>query len=295
MMKFASFSANENQSRLINAAISGTVFLNSDDLASSAGQSLARLCLTNARINEVARSGATFRPVEGNTGTNATDVFIRQDGSTWYLAVFNYSSAVANKTLNLARLGISGTYTAWDLWSGSISSVSSATWNVTLGSRQAKLFRLGSGITSATGPTNQPLVIGSSTTLTTIASGTPPFTYTWIKNGALLPGLDENSITLNPVNQSDAGTYSVIVAGANGSVTNSAVLTVTNPPILTGQINNGTLMLSWPADHIGWQLQSQIGTLSTNWISVAGSMNTNRWIPLISSTTEAEFFRLVYP
>jgi len=42
MMKFAGFSSNENQSRLINAAISGTVFLNSDDLASPAGQSLAR-------------------------------------------------------------------------------------------------------------------------------------------------------------------------------------------------------------------------------------------------------------
>jgi alpha-galactosidase len=295
MMKFATFSANENQSRLINTAISGTVFLNSDDLASSAGQSLARMCLTNARINEIARSGITFRPVEGNSGTTASDVFVRQDGTTWYVAVFNYSSAVANKTLNLARLGISGTYTAWDLWSGATSTISGTTWNVSLGSRQAKLFRLGSGITIATGPTNQPLVIGSSTTFSTIASGTPPFTYTWMKKGVVLPGLDENSITLNPVSQSDAGAYSVIVAGANGSVTNSAVLTVTNPPILTGQMNNGTLMLSWPADHIGWQLQSQIGTLSTNWISVAGSMNTNRWAALVSPTDHAEFFRLVYP
>jgi len=295
MMKFATFSANENQTRLINAAISGTVFLNSDDLASPVGQSLARMCLTNARINEVARSGSTFRPVEGNTGTNATDVFVRQEGITWYVAVFNYSSASGNKSLNLARLGISGTYTAWDLWSGSISSVSSTAWNVSLGSRQAKLFRLGSGITTATGPTNQPLVIGSATTLSTIASGTPPFTYTWIKNGALLPGLGENSITLNPVNQSDAGTYSVIVAGANGSVTNSAVLTDTNPPALRGRNDNSTLVLNWPLDHTGWCLQSQINALSTNWFSVTGSMNTNQWTALVSSTSHAEFFRLVYP
>jgi hypothetical protein len=295
MMKFATFSANENQSRLINAAISGTVFLNSDDLASSAGQSLARMCLTNARIVEIACSGVTFRPVEGNTGTNATDVFVRQEGSTWYVAVFNYSSAVANKTLNLSRLGISGSYLAWDLWSGATSAVSGTTWNVSLGSRQAKLFQLGFGITTATGPTNQPLIVGSATTLSATASGSPPFTYTWMKNGSVLPGQDENSVTLNPVAQSDAGAYSVIVAGANGSVTNSAVLTTTNLPTLTGQIDNGTLMLSWPADHTGWRLQSQIGALNTNWFSVAGSTDTNRWIPLISSTTEAEFFRLVYP
>jgi hypothetical protein len=166
---------------------------------------------------------------------------------------------------------------------------------VSLGSRQAKLFRLGSGITTATGPTNQPLIVGSATTLSTIASGTPPFTYTWIKNGSVLPGQDDNSVTLNPVHPSDAGAYSVIVAGANGSVTNSAVLTATDPPTLTGQINNGALMLSWPADHTGWRLQSQIGALNTNWFSVAGSTSTNRWLPLTSSTTEAEFFRLVYP
>jgi alpha-galactosidase len=295
MMKFATFTSNENQSRVINAAISGTVFVNSDDLASPAGQSFARTCLTNARINEIARSGVTFRPIEGNTGTNASDVFIRQDGSTWYVAVFNYSSASANKTLNLTRLGFSGTYTAWDLWSGATSTVSGATWNVSLGSRQAKLFRLGSGITTATGPTNQPLVPGSSTTFTTIVSGTPPFTYTWLKNGSLLPSLDENSITLNPVNQADAGTYSVIVNGANGSVTNSAVLTATNPTTLAGQFNNDTLILSWPLDHTGWRLQSQFGALSTNWLSLNGTTNTNRWTALVSKTAQAEFFRLAYP
>jgi len=37
-----------------------TVFLNSDDLASPAGQSLARTCLTNARINEIAVLASLF-------------------------------------------------------------------------------------------------------------------------------------------------------------------------------------------------------------------------------------------
>src|SRR6267142_6471240 len=133
MMKFAGFSSNENQSRLINAAISGTVFLNSDDLASPARQSLARMCLTNARINEIARSGVTFQPVEGNTGTNASDVFVRQDGSTWYVAIFNYTRSDVAKNLNLGRLGIPGTYTARDLGSGAISSVTGTNWTVNLG------------------------------------------------------------------------------------------------------------------------------------------------------------------
>ena len=65
MMEFAGATANENQSRLISGAVSGTLFLNSDDLTSSTGQTLALTGLTNAAINAVARIGQTFRPVEG--------------------------------------------------------------------------------------------------------------------------------------------------------------------------------------------------------------------------------------
>src|SRR5207244_1027863 len=101
VMKFSGGTANENQSRLINGAIAGTVFLNGDDLASAAGQNLATLSLTHASINEVARAGVGFRPVEGNTGTDAADIFVRQDGSTWYVAVFNYNAFSVIKSLNL--------------------------------------------------------------------------------------------------------------------------------------------------------------------------------------------------
>ena len=240
MMKFAGVTANENQSRLINCAISGTVFLNSDDLASSAGQNLARTCLTNAGINEVARSGVSFRPVEGNTGTGPSTLFVRQDGSTWYVAVFNYSVFSANPSLNLARLGISGTYTAVDLWSGAMSTVSGTTWNVSLGAKQAKLFRLGSGPTTASGPVSQSVCAGGSATFSTVASGTPPFSYVWKKDGTTLAGKNLNTITVNPANPGDAGTYSVVVTGGNGSVTNSAVLTVAQTP------------LNWSAGNADW-------------------------------------------
>ena len=147
IVKFAGGTTNENQSRLINCAISGTIFLNSDDLASTNGQVLAQTCLTNADIDEIARTGLSFQPVEGNTGTNAADIFTRQDGSNWYVAVFNYSSSATNKSVNLARAGISGTYMAKDLWSGAVSLVSGSNWTVSLNADQAKVFRL-------LGPTN---------------------------------------------------------------------------------------------------------------------------------------------
>jgi len=154
IMKFAGVTANENLSRLISCAASGTVFLNGDDLAAPAGQHLALTYLTNPDICEVARTGTGFRPVEGNTGTNATDVFVRKDDNSWYVAVFNYTSSSAIKTLSLSRLGITGSYLAQDLWSGAMSAVSGTTWHVGLSARQAKLFRLRSEGTSVVGRTN---------------------------------------------------------------------------------------------------------------------------------------------
>ena len=83
---------NENQSRLICGAVTG-IFLDGDVLTNSASQAAAQMCLTNAAINSVARVGQTFTPVEGNTGTSAANIFVRQENaSTWSIAVFNYTS-----------------------------------------------------------------------------------------------------------------------------------------------------------------------------------------------------------
>ena len=43
---------------------------------------------------------------EGNTGTSATDVLVMQSGTNWYLAVFNYTSAATNKTVDFTRAAI---------------------------------------------------------------------------------------------------------------------------------------------------------------------------------------------
>lgn len=133
--------SNEDQSRLINCAITG-VFLNGSILTNSASVALAQTCLTNAAIDAVARTGQTFTPVEGNTGTTAANIFVRQDGITWCIAVFNYTSSATNETVNLSRAGLPpGVFTATNLWDGTVTAVSNA-FNVSLNARQAKLFRL---------------------------------------------------------------------------------------------------------------------------------------------------------
>jgi hypothetical protein len=132
---------NEQQSRLINGAVTG-IFLDGDDVTTISGQQGARSCLTNIAINSVAREGRTFTPVECNTGSSAVNIFSRQDGSTWLIAVFNYTSAATNETVDLSRAGLApAIYTAEDLWSGSVSRVTNS-MNVALNEKQSKLFQL---------------------------------------------------------------------------------------------------------------------------------------------------------
>ena len=53
-----------------------------------------------------------------------------------------------------------------------------------------------------------------------------------------------------------------------------------------------TLRLSWPPDHIGWQLESQ--TAASDWIMVEGSNVTNEVSIPINSGHGRQFFRLVF-
>ena len=76
--------------------------------------------------------------------------------------------------------------------------------------------------------------------------------------------------------------------------------TVSLAPMNIGTlINNGTLTLSWPADHIGWRLQTQTNDsftgLGTNWQDVAGSTLTNQVNVPMDSTLGNVFYRMLFP
>jgi hypothetical protein len=132
----------EDQSRLINCAITG-LYLNGSILTNPPSIYYAELCLTNAAINAVARVGRTFRPVDGASGTGAGNIFVRQDGETWCIAVFNYNGTATNETVNLSSAGLpSVAFIATNLWDGT-TTLATNTLSVSLDGDQAKLFRLG--------------------------------------------------------------------------------------------------------------------------------------------------------
>jgi alpha-galactosidase len=142
-MVFDGFAASDNMARVISGVISGTVFLSGDDLTQANGRSLSSTYLTNPRLNAVARLGRTFRPLEGNTGSNPSDVFVLHHGGAHYVAVFNFGGSTATRVIDLPRAGFSGsaTYTVTDLWTNGTSSAQ-GTLNVSVASHSAKLLSL---------------------------------------------------------------------------------------------------------------------------------------------------------
>jgi PKD repeat protein len=79
----------------------------------------------------------------------------------------------------------------------------------------------------------------------------------------------------------------------------SVVALPTNPANITVQVAGNNLTLSWPSDHIGWQLQMQANPpgvgLGTNWVDVANSTTTNQITIPIDPTVGNVFYRMIYP
>jgi len=98
--------------------------------------------------------------------------------------------------------------------------------------------------------------------------------------------------------------YVVTAVGAGGESTNSAQVSATplpssQPTNLLMQAVGNQLQLSWPQDHLGWQLQIQTndltGGLGTNWVTVPNSANIMGTNINIDPSGSSVFLRLVYP
>ena len=76
------------------------------------------------------------------------------------------------------------------------------------------------------GPESQTVQVGSPVLFTVEASG-QDLIYQWQHNGSNIAGATSSGLALANVQLTDAGTYTVVVSNAGGSVSSSASLSVT--------------------------------------------------------------------
>jgi hypothetical protein len=130
--------------------------------------------------------------------------------------------------------------------------------------------------------TNQTVYQGGGVSFAVAASGSLPFTYTWLKNGVSLTnsarifGATSNQVTIENVISGDAGSYSVIVSNSVGyfetSITAPAILTV--DPV--------------PADYLYAETFPFVGPLP----AIAYPLNVVGWSNAVVAGQEARLFSL---
>ncbi|MFD0619936.1 alpha-galactosidase [Paenibacillus sp. GCM10027629] len=137
----------EGRSRFTASVIAGTVLLLGDDYRNPEAAERAKAWLGNQEMNGLARLGRTFRPVEGNFGDRASDVFVLdrlEDSSVIYLAVFNFSGKeAAHKSISLERVGLESnqSYRVWDIWEG-VEQEAVKVLQITLEPAESKIYKI---------------------------------------------------------------------------------------------------------------------------------------------------------
>jgi alpha-galactosidase len=95
-----------NRARILSGVITGT-FITGDDFSSTGHwSSVAKSLYQNPDLLKIIRHGKAFEPVEGNTGTGATEMFTSRVGNDFYLAVFNYADKPKEFSIDLKRIGL---------------------------------------------------------------------------------------------------------------------------------------------------------------------------------------------
>jgi len=79
-------------------------------------------------------------------------------------------------------------------------------------------------------PVDQAVIAGASASFTVVASGSAPLSYQWSHNGAALAGATNATLALSGIVLADAGSYTVVVSNAAGTIAGvAATLTIIVP------------------------------------------------------------------
>jgi hypothetical protein len=133
------------------------------------------------------------------------------------------------------------------------------------------------------------------------ATGTVQFTTNNIGQGlkAVTDGVAVSDPSVVPAAYTVKATYSGDATFIGSTATLVVGSTVnTTPTNIVSSVSGNQLTLSWPASHIGWNLQTQTNSrsvgLSNAWFDVSGSTTTNQMTFTVSPANPTVFYRLRY-
>jgi len=158
-----------------------------------------------------------------------------------------------------------------------------------------------------TQPVGTNVVRGANVTFTVSATGTPPLTYRWRKDGSVVSSGSLPAYSLFNATRSNSGVYSVIVTNLAGTVTSSiAVLGVHVPQLLSVPVLQSGKTIAFNSSDVdgGALSQSDLANLhvlaSSNlldWVTLPGPLTLTNGTLQIQDTgatnAPARFYRIV--
>ncbi|WAC39794.1 T9SS type A sorting domain-containing protein [Pedobacter sp. SL55] len=132
-----------NRARVASGLINGTFITGDDFSVTDQWTARAKDYFQNQDLLDISRNGIAFKPLDGNTGTNANEIFVREIGNYTYVAAFKYGAGSKNYSIDLKRLGLTDgqNYRSKELFGGAVTVVNGSL-NFTISGAGASIFRL---------------------------------------------------------------------------------------------------------------------------------------------------------
>jgi fibronectin-binding autotransporter adhesin len=253
---------------------------------------------TNRTIQVTNTAATTFSGTITDNG-NTSGLTKTGNGALYLNGTDNYTGPTV---VNAGRLGGSGSITSpvavqtnGTISGGAATGIGTFTVNNNLSLDNGKVLVR---VNKALSPGQSNDLISVSGTLAN--TGTNSITVTNIGASAIAVG-----DTFKVFNKAVTGGNAMSVTGGgvnwnnnlavDGTISVASVISTvaTNPTNMTFSVSSGNMSISWPADHLGWYLQMNTNSLTSNtWVDVAGSStSTNAVIPINPSVRNA-FFRM---
>jgi hypothetical protein len=204
-----------------------------------------------ANVSVSAGAAATFSVTATGTGTLTYQ---------WYLGGSAIGGAtLSSYTIKSSQASNAGSYTV---------TVSNSAGSVTSKAATLTVVTI-APLTITTQPASVTANAGSGVIFSVIASGTGPLSYQWYLNGTAIAGATESAYTIASLQSSNAGSYTVVVANAGGSVTSGAATLAlstasSSGPLLYAYDSDGRLLsATYPTDQQAVYAYDDAGSLLT--------------------------------
>jgi len=141
-MVFGNETEGTNRARFTSGLITGTPILGDDFSTSGIWDSRNQNYAQNQELLDISRAKTAFQPIEANTGTNASELFVKQIGSLVYVAVVNYGTSSKTFNINLGRAGLSTStsYSVKELYTATTTTVT-GTLSATVPASDSRIYR----------------------------------------------------------------------------------------------------------------------------------------------------------